>query len=65
MTATHERKATRPNRPLDIIRAGDGDPRHGKLSTYNNHGCRCTGCTVAMREYGRDLRERRRRARES
>lgn len=62
MTATYERRAHSRNRPLDIIREGDGDPRHGKLSTYNNHSCRCPECTQAMREYGRDLRERRRQA---
>lgn len=65
MTATHERRATPRGRPLDIIREGDGDPRHGKLSTYNNHDCRCPDCTRAMRDYGRDLRERRRIARQA
>lgn len=23
------------------------DPRHGKASTYENHGCRCGPCTKA------------------
>lgn len=63
MTATHEVKAKARARPLDIVREGDGDPRHGKLSTYTNHSCRCADCTTAMRDYGRDLRERRRLAR--
>ena len=63
MTATQERRAGPRDRPLDIIREGDGDPRHGRLSTYNNHSCRCPDCTRAMREYSRDLRERRRTAR--
>lgn len=25
----------------------EGDPRHGRDSTYTNRGCRCTACTVA------------------
>lgn len=63
MTVTHQGK-TRPRaRPLDIIREGDGDPRHGLASTYNHHECRCPDCTRAIREYGRELRERRRQAR--
>ena len=62
MTATQERTSIRKHKPLDIVREGDGDTRHGKLSTYNNHHCRCSACTEAMRTYGRHLRERRRQA---
>lgn len=64
MTATHERKATARGRPLDIVREGDGDPRHGRASTYSNHLCRCDLCRAANTAYYRDLRERRRRARD-
>lgn len=32
------------------------ESRHGRVSTYNNHGCRCLSCTIAMRE---DYRARR------
>lgn len=28
------------------------DERHGSVSTYNNHSCRCQRCTVASRECG-------------
>ena len=27
------------------------DPRHGKASTYTNHGCRCDLCREANRTY--------------
>ncbi len=27
------------------------DPRHGKASTYTNHGCRCDLCREASRTY--------------
>jgi queuine/archaeosine tRNA-ribosyltransferase len=63
MTATDQGSETRRIRHLDIVREGDGDSRHGKLSTYNNHSCRCHACTAAMRAYGRELRERRKSAR--
>lgn len=65
MAATHERKATPRGRPLVIVREGDGDPRHGRLSTYTNHECRCPDCSRAKREYDRDLRQRRRAQREA
>lgn len=65
MMVTHQGKARPRSRPLDIIREGDGDPRHGLASTYNHHECRCPDCTRAIREYGRELRERRRQAREA
>lgn len=64
MTAMHEGRATPRGRPLVIVREGDGDERHGKLSTYTNHECRCPQCSQAKRDYDRDLRVRRRRARE-
>jgi hypothetical protein len=31
------------------IQPGDGDPRHGKPWSYNNHGCRCDECTETHR----------------
>lgn len=65
MTATQERKATPRGRPLDIVREGDGDPRHGRPSTYTNHLCRCDLCRAANTAYYRELRERRRQAREA
>jgi hypothetical protein len=33
-----------------------GDPRHGSMTGYDNHGCRCTPC----REAATRLRQRRR-----
>jgi len=29
------------------IKPGDGDPRHGTLNGYTNHGCRCEFCRQA------------------
>lgn len=31
------------------IQPGDGDPRHGRPSSYVNHACRCPLCTEAFR----------------
>lgn len=62
MTADKEGSGTRKPRPLDIIREGDGDPRHGKPSTYTNHHCRCPACKAGNAEYMRDLKRRRREA---
>ena len=28
---------------------GPQDPRHGTVTAYNNHGCRCPRCTEAAR----------------
>jgi len=28
-------------------------PKHGLLSTYTNHGCRCPKCKAARLDYGR------------
>jgi hypothetical protein len=58
--AAQERTESPPGRPLDIVREGDGDPRHGRYTTYNNHTCRCTECREAWTQYNRDLRRRRR-----
>ena len=33
------------------VQPGDGDPRHGKASTYNNHRCRCDLCRAAINKY--------------
>jgi hypothetical protein len=30
------------------VTAGDGDPRHGKESTYRNHKCHCDLCRAAV-----------------
>jgi hypothetical protein len=27
------------------------DPRHGKVSSYTNHRCRCEKCREAQRQY--------------
>jgi hypothetical protein len=59
MTAANEGSGTRKPRPLDIVRPGDGDPRHGSPSTYTNHRCRCDPCRSAQADYQRDLRRRR------
>lgn len=34
---------------MGVIRPGDGDPRHGSINGYGNHGCRCPRCTEAHR----------------
>lgn len=60
MTAAYQGRATPEGRPLVIVREGDGDWRHGRLSTYTNHLCRCPDCALAKRDYDRDLRRRRR-----
>jgi len=59
MTATDEGKGSGRTRPLNTLRPGDGDPRHGKPSTYTNHKCRCAPCRGAWADYCRELRERR------
>jgi hypothetical protein len=62
MKVTRDGTGGSRTRPLDLIRPGDGDPRHGSVSAYNNHMCRCELCRGAWREYQRDLRQRRRDA---
>ena len=52
----------RPGRPLELMRAGDGDPRHGTVNGYGNQLCRCQACTAANTEYRRELRQRKRQA---
>lgn len=43
------------------IQPGDGDPRHGKITSYTNHGCRCPLCRAANADYcSRRTKERRR-----
>lgn len=49
----------------DIVREGDGDSRHGRYSTYMYHFCRCPECRQANADYNRDLRARRRAARQA
>jgi len=34
-------------------------PQHGKLTTYNNHKCRCIECTAASSTYQRNRRAKR------
>lgn len=34
----------------DPVQPGDGDPRHGTDSTYQNHACRCELCRQAHLE---------------
>src|SRR6478609_7424101 len=43
--------------PLRLVRAGDGDPRHGSPSTYSNSKCRCAACRGAWAEYVGSLKE--------
>lgn len=59
MTATPEGSGFRQRRRLNTVAAGDGDPRHGKYTTYTNHKCHCNLCRAAWSEYCRDLRDRR------
>lgn len=33
------------------VTAGDGDPRHGKYTTYSNHRCRCDLCSAAWLDW--------------
>lgn len=40
---------------LDMQLAG---PRHGTISTYTHHGCRCDPCVDAWRRYHRNYRHR-------
>ena len=45
------------SRPLKYyVTSGDGDPRHGKISTYTNHKCRCEACCAANTAYYNDKR---------
>jgi hypothetical protein len=34
------------------------DPRHGKYTTYNNHGCRCSECRNAWNVYNTEKNHR-------
>lgn len=36
----------------------DTDLKHGRLSTYNNHRCRCARCREAMRAYRAEYRKK-------
>ena len=62
MKVAQDSTARRPGRRAVIVREGDGDPRHGSISTYVNHLCRCEACRAAWAAYGRELRRRRREA---
>jgi hypothetical protein len=42
---------------LPVLRPGDGDPRHGKRSSYVK-GCACDECTAAERIYKANYRAR-------
>lgn len=53
----HRAKAKRGIKPENRIQPGDGDPRHGKVSSYTNHHCRCDECSAAMSEYSKNRRE--------
>jgi hypothetical protein len=35
---------------------------HGKVSTYNHHGCRCEACTAANTAHFKQFKERRKSA---
>lgn len=62
MKATQNGTGRPATRPLDIIRPGDGDPRHGTQNGYINLGCKCDDCKAAHAAYRRELRRRRREA---
>jgi hypothetical protein len=40
------------------VTAGDGDARHGRYTTYLNHGCRCYLCSEAHRVYMREYQRK-------
>jgi hypothetical protein len=61
MQVAADRTVSKSGRQFTIVRAGDGDPRHGSISTYVNHLCRCDSCRGAWAKYNRELRQRRRR----
>jgi hypothetical protein len=61
MQVAQDSTASKSGRQFSIVRAGDGDPRHGSISTYANHFCRCESCRSAWAKYHRELRQRRRR----
>lgn len=44
---------------VNVIRAGDGDERHGTENGYNNHGCRCSRCRAAHSKITLEYRRRR------
>jgi hypothetical protein len=52
-----ESRMMRYDRPL-----APDDPRHGKASTYTNHGCRCRACTAANTAVGTARTQRLRRS---
>ena len=60
--AAQDRTESPPGPRLDIVREGDGDPRHGRYTTYTNHRCHCVLCRKAWTEYRRELRLRREQA---
>ena len=62
MKATRNATGGPSIRPLDIIRPGDGDPRHGTQNGYVNLLCKCAACKGAHAAYRRELRRRRREA---
>lgn len=62
MKVTPQATGSPPIRPLDFIRPGDGDPRHGTQNGYINLLCKCPDCKGAHAAYRRDLRRRKREA---
>lgn len=38
--------------------ARQADPKHGTISAYTNHSCRCEDCRKAMSRYNRERRAR-------
>jgi len=60
-SAGDKRKAARDRY---LARLAKGPKKHGTVSAYKNFGCRCTRCKTASREYERDLRRKRRGAKE-
>jgi hypothetical protein len=61
------KQATRGQRgrPLILLHPNDGDPRHGTPGGYSNHQCRCDLCREANNAYIRDLKRRKREARDA
>lgn len=65
MQVAEEATPSKNGRRLVFLRPGDGDHRHGTVGGYSNHQCRCPECTDAWNAYGRELRRRKREARDA
>jgi hypothetical protein len=62
MKVTAEGTGSEFGRPLELLRPGDGNSRHGTRNGYQYHQCRCNDCRAAWAAYARDLRRRKREA---